>query len=636
MKVEVFIKRGLLLLVFLFLINVVGAAHTVDVQLINYTSFYETQNTNFSLNIITTGISDYLEQINISIPTTNLNIINYSFPDILKCSNYSDVFSNFIINCTNIRGDYNSFSLNLTANIINLDQNIFINVYTLDYKLFMLTNTVYLNIINDNSPPLLSNPIPANNTFTNNLTRYFSIDVQDPETGIEGGNLSYAKCGSLVYTDQPMSCSQTNCNYNLNNPFNDGDDICYYFIIYNKGGSSNQSDIYLLNIDRSGPGFELSDLSALNNTNDDDGILEFNFTISDDAGISNCFLYINNSLVNTTLNANITYNMTSSNNQHSFYIKCNDSLNNLNQTPTYTIYHDKTSPIITNNQISVTYNSVTITWDTNEIANSLVNWDDNVALIKSVSNENNVTSHSLTINGLNETSTYYYQIFSTDIWENPANLSIMNFTTPQAPCTSCGGGGGGGGGGSGIPACINDNNWNCTEWSGCASNGIKTRLCTPIDCIPGYKPYFNQSCIYSNPQISQSASELEGTQKVTGRVEEVNKTKATGATVGIQGITGIGYAIALMLLLLILLGLYIIYDKYKYPHMSKRLIEKDLFLAQMNNQKKEQLRIPKPEFKPQFKNIPIPKPIIPSRQEKTKDVKDFMNNLRTGNFNKKL
>ncbi|MFA5175879.1 MAG: hypothetical protein WC413_01285 [Candidatus Nanoarchaeia archaeon] len=203
-----------------------------------------------------------------------------------------------------------------------------------------------INVINDATSPILGAILPQNNTFTNNLSRIFSIDANDPETGIETGNLSYAKCGN-DYVNQSFTCSQTNCNHDLDiSGFNDGDDLCYFFTIFNKGGSSSSTDLFLLNLDRSGPVFDLTDLKNINNTNDLDGIFEFNYTTYDEIGVENCSLILNDNIVNTVTSGNMTYDASATNDSYTYSILCYDKLGNFNETPTYKIYHDTTAPTL--------------------------------------------------------------------------------------------------------------------------------------------------------------------------------------------------------------------------------------------------------------------------------------------------
>ena len=196
MKSEV-LKRGLFLLVFLSLVGVVSAAHTVDVSIINYTSFYETQNTNFSIIVNFTGGPYFIDKINVSIPTDNLQIISYNSINNYPCS---DVIqgSNFIINCSDAHQTSSEFLLNITAKLLDISQNIPITVYTIDFNGDTVITPKLLNILNDNSPPTYNIITPQNNSFTNNASQLFSVDVSDTETGIDSGNLSYFKCGDLI------------------------------------------------------------------------------------------------------------------------------------------------------------------------------------------------------------------------------------------------------------------------------------------------------------------------------------------------------------------------------------------------------------------------------------------------------
>ena len=92
---------------------------------------------------------------------------------------------------------------------------------------------------------------------------------------------------------------------------------------------------------------------------------------------------------------------------------------------------DTTPPIISNIQVtSITQNSATTTWSTNELADSLVMYDTSQTnLSKSVSSSNLSTSHSLDLTGLVRKTKYYYQVLSKDAANNQASSTVFNFTT---------------------------------------------------------------------------------------------------------------------------------------------------------------------------------------------------------------
>lgn len=100
-------------------------------------------------------------------------------------------------------------------------------------------------------------------------------------------------------------------------------------------------------------------------------------------------------------------------------------------TRTDTAQIDSSPPVISN-ILANTCNgaSVEITWDTDELSDSVVNWGSTSALGNTVSDPTMVTNHFIEFDGLNMQTTYYYQVCSTDIAGNQACSGIYVFTTP--------------------------------------------------------------------------------------------------------------------------------------------------------------------------------------------------------------
>jgi len=101
---------------------------------------------------------------------------------------------------------------------------------------------------------------------------------------------------------------------------------------------------------------------------------------------------------------------------------------------------DNTPPVIENVATSnITSDSATITWDTDEASDSVVNYGENTALGSSESDAAMVTSHSITLTNLSESTAYYYEVKSTDASSNYTvddnNGSYYTFTT-AAPDTT--------------------------------------------------------------------------------------------------------------------------------------------------------------------------------------------------------
>jgi peptidoglycan hydrolase-like protein with peptidoglycan-binding domain len=123
-----------------------------------------------------------------------------------------------------------------------------------------------------------------------------------------------------------------------------------------------------------------------------------------------------------------------------YVVNSTDRSGNTNESTEYnftTTALDTTPPVISNvTATSITSNSAIITWNTDEISNSLVKYG-----VKSGNytltgyNATGVTSHIADLTGLNASTTYYYVVNSTD-QSNNSNQSIEHtFTTLTADMT---------------------------------------------------------------------------------------------------------------------------------------------------------------------------------------------------------
>lgn len=254
---------------------------------------------------------------------------------------------------------------------------------------------------------------------------------------------------------------------------------------------------------------ELSNLtifSVINNTNDDDGIIDLPFDVIDNNILSGCDLYINNVFNKTGSNANFTFNLPMSNNVYLIDVACNDSVGNLFNLPQLTLYYDLIAPNILNvNNSGVTTSNAIVSWNTDENANrSLIYWTDpNSASSSSV--DVYEQTHSIPLSSLSSSTTYSYNVSSSDRWGNVNTTTGFSFTTDTAPASP--GSSGGGGGGSGGGKCTEE--WICTDWGACGEQdgvGVQTRVCVDSnDCDKeDFKPDDFQSC-----QLSFEEDELD-------------------------------------------------------------------------------------------------------------------------------
>jgi len=94
---------------------------------------------------------------------------------------------------------------------------------------------------------------------------------------------------------------------------------------------------------------------------------------------------------------------------------------------------DTTAPTISSISSTVTANSATISWTTNEAATSQINYGLTTSYTATTTLDTNlVTAHSVTINGLSASTLYHYRVRSKDIANNEKISADKNFTTTAA------------------------------------------------------------------------------------------------------------------------------------------------------------------------------------------------------------
>ncbi|MEW5767291.1 MAG: fibronectin type III domain-containing protein, partial [bacterium] len=121
--------------------------------------------------------------------------------------------------------------------------------------------------------------------------------------------------------------------------------------------------------------------------------------------------------------------------EYHYRIMATDGFGNSTASPDYTFTttsSDTTAPVISELRLfNPLPNSVTIRWQTDELATSQVEYGKTPSLGSASLDTTMVTSHSLTLSGLDEGDTYYYRVKSRDISDNEAVSSTQGFITPR-------------------------------------------------------------------------------------------------------------------------------------------------------------------------------------------------------------
>jgi hypothetical protein len=117
-----------------------------------------------------------------------------------------------------------------------------------------------------------------------------------------------------------------------------------------------------------------------------------------------------------------------------FQVQSTDVAGNLTSSADFTFTTPPvrtTPPVITNVlATAVTNSSATITWTTDEPANSQVKYGTSSAYGSSTPTDNTmVTSHSMNLTGLLANTSYHFQVLSVDATGNPASSNDFTFTT---------------------------------------------------------------------------------------------------------------------------------------------------------------------------------------------------------------
>ncbi len=168
-------------------------------------------------------------------------------------------------------------------------------------------------------------------------------------------------------------------------------------------------------------------------------------TVSDaDIGVKNVTISINGTVVGIATVTGGTWNYTrvsAEGNVENITANASDLLLQSSVATLTNVIIDGTDPVITSiSSGTPTASGATITWTTDEVANTTVNYGTTTALGTRSGSASYVTSHSQALSGLSASTTYDYNVTSCDRAGNCVTNGTNSFTTAAA-----GSGGGGGG-----------------------------------------------------------------------------------------------------------------------------------------------------------------------------------------------
>ncbi|TAK08903.1 MAG: hypothetical protein EPO39_03545, partial [Candidatus Manganitrophaceae bacterium] len=151
--------------------------------------------------------------------------------------------------------------------------------------------------------------------------------------------------------------------------------------------------------------------------------------------------YGSSTTLNTTMVTNHSVALTglSSQTLYHYRVKSKDAVGNPTTSADFTFTTlDTTAPTISNVASSnITSSGATISWTTNELADSQVEYGTTTAYGSSTALDTaTVTSHSMTLSGLSSSTVYHYRVRSKDASGNAATSGDLTFTTAAPPDTT--------------------------------------------------------------------------------------------------------------------------------------------------------------------------------------------------------
>ena len=328
----------------------------------------------------------------------------------------------------------------------------------------------------DTTKPQVQFVNPTENSGLSINRNYIQINVTATDTNLANITIylynSTSLINSITTTSSPNFANFTGLSNGL-----------YHFnsTSMDLAGNTNQTETRNVTIDAELPNVIFASPTPANNSYQNWNYVYVNVTVTDNNAVDSCILEWNNvneSMTKVGSGANVSCykNKTGlGDSNYSFKVYANDSVNNFASTSERVVVVDTTAPIITNeNATSITSSSANIVWNTDENANSSVNYGTNTGLGNIEDESSFVTSHSIILSGLTANTLYYYNVTSCDAAENCNTTGPYNFTT----LTSSPGGGGGGGGGAAPPTVVCGNGI-CEageSWLTCSADCTKPKV----------------------------------------------------------------------------------------------------------------------------------------------------------------
>lgn len=345
------VKGVIALVLCIILIPIAFALHSASISS-DYIPIYETNNINLTLTV-TNGMFS-LNSINeVDIQQSMFNALDiFSIVDWTLTNNSTINFFTAAAMISNWASQ--SFGFSLSAPNVEQDTAAAWTITTTDTSSDSETNSLQLQVLNDNTAPIITATSPGQYMLgTNN--ELFSITADDPETGISSAELYYSNCdllysnetntSGMVFSKNSLSCSGSLCSQVADLSSENEGDVCYSYNVSNNGGETADSGLITGIIDRTGPAVELNgptDGAIFGMT-----IVNLRFTAVDnfDAAL-NCTIAVNNVTYNITSEGYTEYSLVIGDGNYQWFVSCRDEVNQPSASETRGFIVDNRGPDI--------------------------------------------------------------------------------------------------------------------------------------------------------------------------------------------------------------------------------------------------------------------------------------------------
>lgn len=346
-------KRGLIvILLSILLLPSVIATHIPKVTS-NYNSIYETNSANITLTV-ENGIFSAA-----SINNVNLAINGFNVNNIVNVLGWTLTNNNSINFNTNTNAISNwglqRFGFTIQANNVAQDTQNDWTITTTDTDSDAEINTLQFTVLNDATPPIITATTPG--AFNLGATELFSIEANDPETGIANAKLYYSNCdliynnatntSSMQYAADALTCANDLCSIDKDLTAENEGDICFKYDVSNRGGETATTTDLTSIIDRTAPSVTL--------TSPDDNVfltatsVNLDFTVQDNYATQlacNVNVNGNSNLINSTT-VNNSFSLNVNDGLYTWFVACTDEVALTQTTASRTFTVDNSAPNIT-------------------------------------------------------------------------------------------------------------------------------------------------------------------------------------------------------------------------------------------------------------------------------------------------